>query len=90
MIAPTINTVGLILDVLGVALLFKYGVNRNPNLSPHGHLTGFIEGGGSKLDKQAKTNYWKYKKREDIGLYMLIIGFALQALSSWMPSIKLG
>ncbi len=82
MLAPAINTLGLLCDIAGVVMLFKFAVNRNPTLSPEGHVTGYIE--GNESDELAKRKYWRYKKAEDVGLLLLILGFSVQAVATWL------
>jgi hypothetical protein len=85
LLPKVIGTAGLALDILGVILLFKYAVNRNPHLSPHGHATSFVE--GTEKDEIAKREYLRFRSRESAGLAMLIIGFALQAVAVWWTDL---
>lgn len=77
-----VSIVGLGLDIIGVILLYKFGVNRNPKLSPYGHTTSWIEGNG--LDSVSIKKYWLYWSLESLGLIALITGFGMQALGIWM------
>jgi len=68
-----VNSIGLILDVAGVVLIFYFGL---PNEVP---------GEGTKWDYTKDPKIEKrYKRYGKIGLFLLILGFILQFLSDFI------
>lgn len=76
-----LNATGLIIDMIGVLILFKYGLPSEMNLPPKIELE---QGLTIKEKKQNKT----IKRRSKIGLSCLIIGFLFQAIASIAPTVK--
>ena len=73
-----VNSVGLGLDIVGVVLLFRFGLP--PDVNRHGHGFLMIEGENEEEIKKAKIYTWiSY-----VALACLIVGFALQILSNWV------
>ena len=73
-----INSVGLFLDIVGVFLLFRYGLPENVSQT------------GESFFSLADTNEeevkkWKrYKKLSYSALVFLVVGFVLQLVSNWL------
>lgn len=65
-----ISSLGLFLDIIGVLLIYKYGL---PNVVPSGWKPGASKPNEEKL----------WKRRGTIGCVLLIIGFGLQILSNY-------
>jgi hypothetical protein len=65
-----INSLGLSLNIIGVILIYKYGL---PNVVPSGVKWGANDHNEEKL----------WKQRSTIGFILLIIGFGLQILSNY-------
>ena len=74
------SSIGLILDIVGVALVFKYGLPAD--IRERGG-TAIIWGGG-KSDEEAKREHRHYKRMSSLGLGCLIVGFALQLVSNFL------
>ena len=72
-----INTVGLAFDIVGVILLFFYGLPEPISKTGAGHLTW-------GENEEEATKWRLYKTRSCWGLALLIIGFSLQLLSNWL------
>ena len=73
-----ISSAGLILDILGVILLFYYGLPEEISKTGRGDLFTW----GSHEEEAKK---WKrYKKRSYWGLALLVLGFSLQLVSNWI------
>ena len=73
-----LNSVGLLLDIAGALLLLRYGLP--PRIDPEGkvHLiTGGIDEGEVALGK-------RYRKWSNIGVILLIAGFAFQLISNFV------
>lgn len=74
MFSQVLNTAGLALDILGVLLLFKFGLPSKvqPEAWELGHDT---EAQSVKLKRYTMGAY--------CGLALLVIGFALQIVGTW-------
>lgn len=73
-----INSLGLLLDVVGVVLIFWYGI------------AAMVETGGKEvvtdgIDENALAMEAKYKRWSRVGLGLLVTGFILQLLSNFAP-----
>ena len=78
--ADIVSSLGLIWDIAGVALLFKYGLPADVREKGG---TMIIYGGG-KSDEEAKKEHQHYKRMSRIGLGCLIVGFVLQLVSNFL------
>lgn len=71
-----INSLGLIFDIIGVLILFKYGLPSNVSKNGEVGMTFLTK------DNEDEKKYKKYKFRSNIGLIIIIIGFILQIISN--------
>mgnify|MGYP006125516925 FL=1 len=71
-----LNTIGLTIDIVGVILLFKYGLPSD--LNKHGNIYKALE--GTNFDEVKK--YKKYNCWSRIALGLVITGFTLQIASN--------
>jgi hypothetical protein len=78
MISTYINSIGLVVDIVGTLILFKYGLPSD--VMPNGIIVKSMAG----VDEKDKFD--KYKKRSKWGLGFLIGGFALQLTSNFVNS----
>jgi hypothetical protein len=78
MTKETISTIGLVLDLVGVLLLFKYGLPSD--ISKDGVTTLSI---GTTNNKEIKK-WKKYNLWSKIGLGFIFIGFILQIISNYV------
>lgn len=76
-----INVIGLTFDIIGVLMLFKYGLPSDIN--KNGHISIIT----TQVDNDEIHKYKKYKRLSYIALSSIIIGFILQALSTIWTSI---
>ena len=89
MCAKMMTTIGLVLDIVGVCVLYRYGfggasrrvdalnegvVNEMAKRRSPGALTSQRE-----RQKGRKLAWW--------GLVFLLVGFALQILAQWLPAL---
>jgi hypothetical protein len=74
---PILNSAGLLLDIVGVVLLFKYGLPEEIRRS------GSVSLSVGKDEKEAKRAKL-YVRRGRLGLGLLIAGFFLQLVSNWV------
>lgn len=73
-----INSFGLILDIIGAILIFKYGIPEK--ISRKGEI--FFTGNEEDEDEKLVAKKYDYYSR--IGLILIIIGFSLQLLSNFI------
>lgn len=73
-----ISTIGLLLDVAGVAVLFVYG-SPQPDFEENDVVTVSNEGQRSA----ARNLKQKFVFRSRVGLSLLVVGFLLQLLGVW-------
>jgi len=73
-----INTIGLLFDIIGVCFIWKFGLPEN--ISRTGAITLILEQTDKNEIKKAK----QYDFRSKIGLFLIIVGFALQLLSNFI------
>lgn len=78
--ADCVSSVGLSLDIVGVSLLFKYG------LSSDIRETGgqILIWPGGKSNEEADGEYRRYARMSRIALGCLVVGFALQLTSNFL------
>lgn len=69
------NIIGLLFDIVGVLMLFKFGLP--PDINPRGHI--MISAG---VDETEKDKARKFKFLSFLALGFLVTGFLLQILSS--------
>lgn len=75
--ANVVSSTGLVLDIVGVALIFKYGLSADVSKTGADYL---VWGGGSEETRE----YRHYKRMSRIGLGCLMVGFALQLASNFL------
>ncbi len=73
-----LNSAGLLCDITGAILLFKFGLPEN--ISKKGHINLILE----QIDENEKRKAKKYDLWGKIGLILIIIGFVFQLLSSFV------
>jgi hypothetical protein len=76
-----INSVGLLCDIIGAVLLFKYGLPENITRTGVNYL----------ITEEEDTDEIKKAKGYDlwarVGLILLIVGFILQLVSNFIPAV---
>ena len=78
--ADIVSSTGLVLDIVGVVLLFFYGLSAD--VSETGGTRLVWPGGTSK--EEARREYRHYKRMARIGLGCLMVGFLLQLISNFL------
>ena len=76
-LSQTLNIIGLILDIMGVIILFHFGLPADVNR----HGTTFII--SEQIDKEEKAKGKKYNRLSYIALALLILGFLFQICASY-------
>jgi len=72
----SLNNIGLFLDIIGVLLVWKFGIPND--IRPKGESFLLIERGNKEDIQKTKT----YKIWQTVGLILLIFGFALQLIGN--------
>lgn len=72
-----LNCIGLTIDIIGVIMLFIYGLATDIN--EEGHISIIIE----QEDDEEKKKWKKYKYLSRIALVLIIVGFSFQILAIW-------
>ena len=72
-----INSIGLLVDIIGVIILFKYGLPSKINTPPK----LLLECGLKKKEIKENRNIKKYAY---FGLIFLLLGFVLQLISNFL------
>lgn len=76
--ASWISSIGLILDIIGVLFVFKYGLPEVLDRQGRGFL--LLE--GTDDAEAAKARH--YDRMARIGLFLIIAGFVLQLIGNWL------
>ena len=81
MASPTLASVGLVLDILGVVLLYRYGL-PSPVGPPDAPPTVAWDGPSPEERAVAEKEWNRYQRGSRLGLGLLIAGFTLQILGN--------
>jgi hypothetical protein len=91
MTSQVLNTIGLILGIIGVSFIFKWGP---PQPSFEAGVSLGVEdatpiGDTGKTvadhDREVAVQRRRYTRMSRIGLLLIMIGFALQLCALWIP-----
>jgi hypothetical protein len=77
MTSNQINSIGLIFDIIGVLILFKFGLPSEVS------KTGSISIIAEQTDEDEVRKWKKYNLFSKIGLAFILIGFFLQLYSNY-------
>ncbi len=72
-----INSCGLLFDILGALLIWKYGLPEEITKAGHRYLTF-----GTDEEEQKKAI--KFERYAKLGIILLISGFGFQLASNWV------
>jgi predicted ABC-type exoprotein transport system permease subunit len=75
-----INSIGLVIDIIGVILIFYYGIT--PMIDENGTVLLAIEQEDDNLKKKAK----KFNFLSRLGLILIVIGFVCQLSSNFIKN----
>ena len=76
--ATSVNSLGLILDVLGAILLLKFGIP--PKIDPQAHIYFIAE----QVDEVEIAMGKRYCFWSNVAVVLLIAGFTLQLVSNYI------
>ncbi|HVU07022.1 MAG TPA: hypothetical protein VHG89_00600 [Verrucomicrobiae bacterium] len=94
MSAQILNSLGLILSIIGTIFVFKWGLSRQPQSFSFGLEDNNIISTkwGKMTGKDAKQKdaheEIKYKRLSKSGLSLIAIGFILQLFAVWIPYLS--
>ncbi|MGD8456049.1 MAG: hypothetical protein PVF83_06675 [Anaerolineales bacterium] len=74
-----VNSIGLILDIIGGVMLFLYGLA--PRIDPEGRSYLFLNGYDNEEEKK---KYKHYKLLSNIGIWLVIGGFIFQLIANFL------
>lgn len=80
MSATCLNSIGLVLDIVGAVMLWRYGLPET--ISREGRK--FLVTG--QIDEADKARAARHDFLSKIGIFLLITGFSLQLLSSLLKT----
>ena len=89
--SQVVTTIGLILDIIGVYMLYRYGFGGASI-----DVDAFTESVMGALADKVTSSSWVLRshrerslarKRAPWGLACLLVGFALQILAQWLPDV---
>ena len=79
--ATVVNSVGLMLDIIGVIFLFLFGLPPKVSNPDQGNILNWAFGPpGKEKELRYKIHWWF----SHAGLGLLVLGFLLQIWSNWM------
>jgi len=74
-----VDSIGLVVDLVGAWLLLKFGLP--PRLDPEGHVHLIAE----QVDTSEIEKATCYARRSRFGVLLLFLGFAFQLISNYLP-----
>lgn len=77
-ISKAVNSVGLVMDVVGVLLLFKFGLPEDVRRNGEGYLI-LEETDQSEIAKAKRYDFWAR-----IALGLVVLGFVAQLISNFL------
>ena len=77
-LAKVVNSAGLLLDVVGVLLLFKFGLPEDVRRKGEGYLL-LEETDEAEIAKGRRYDFWAR-----VALGLVVLGFVLQLISNFM------
>ncbi len=76
--APIVASAGLILDIIGAIMIFRFGLPENIDRS------GKIYRVTSGVDEEEKRKARFYDRMSPVGILLLILGFGMQLVANWL------
>ena len=78
MCSTSINSLGLILDIIGALLLIKFGIP--PKIDREGHQHWILE----QVDQSEIEKARLYDRWSNIAILLIVVGFVLQLVSNYI------
>jgi hypothetical protein len=79
-ISNTINSAGLIFDILGAGILWRFGLP--PSINRDGHITITCQ----QTNEQEKDKAGLYDFLSHLGLFLVALGFVFQLISNFITA----
>ena len=80
-------SIGLVLDIVGVILLFFYGLPNNIPAPSSGTVIVWPGGEANESEKEEyRKELKKYKRLSRLGIILLLVGFGLQLIGNIFSS----
>lgn len=76
--AVTLSSIGLVSDMIGALLIWKYGLP--PRIDPEGHISLILQ----QTDECQVATARRYMRRSSCGILLLVFGFGLQLISNYL------
>jgi hypothetical protein len=77
-IAPLISSIGLLFDMVGAVIIFRFGIPQRIDRSGHAFITD------PEKNEEEKNKARLYDRISFCGISLLVIGFALQGVANWI------
>ena len=84
LIADIVNSAGLLLDIVGVVLLFMFGLPSKVRRETGSYI---IWGADASEQEATRKEYRRYQCMSFIALGCLVTGFVLQIVSNFLPGM---
>jgi hypothetical protein len=90
MYSQTLNSIGLLLDIVGASMLFKYGFpqpNFEEGVGLGLGLANVLENGKTVAQHNEEVRVMKgiYFFRSRLAMVLIIFGFLFQLVATWVP-----
>ena len=76
-LSAIISSIGLLLDVAGAVIIYRFGLPENIDRSGTKYIVGV------EVDEAEIAMAKFYDRMSFVGISLLVIGFSLQALGNW-------
>ena len=73
-----VNSLGLFFDIVGVVIIWKFGLPPEVSRSGHQYLIT------SQIDEAEKDLATRYERYSRCGLALILLGFVCQLASNWI------
>ncbi|MGD9294398.1 MAG: hypothetical protein PVI41_05900 [Roseobacter sp.] len=78
-----IQTLGLMFDVVGILILFRWQIDFNRNVHD-GRIEFALRLGTEEPSAEAKRKYAHYVRMTYLGMASILIGFIIQIIALWV------
>jgi hypothetical protein len=75
-VSNNISSIGLIADIIGCLIIYKFGLPENVN--KNGHINLILE----QTNDNEIEKFKSYKRLSNVGLTLLLIGFIFQLIGN--------
>ncbi len=79
-----INSIGLALDIIGVILVYRFGIASDVRPRASGTVIQFPPYPTETEQRETRARWKRYQRMALLGLLFLVIGLALQVASNYI------